>query len=129
MGLKRKFAPRREDSEGEEGPMLMLETEARRPARWSRLFRTFLKKNVKSTLSILLPKNLKDISLFSDPVTLPKKPEPATPDAEGGDGADAEDVQRFVSSVRSSSVYHGLLEGSSSSKPLFQIFQILQILK
>ena len=34
--------------------------------------------------------------MFSDPVTLPKKPEPATPDAEGGDGADAEDVQRFV---------------------------------
>ena len=33
MGLKRKFAPRREDSEGEEGPMLMLETEARRPTR------------------------------------------------------------------------------------------------
>ena len=34
---------------------------------------------------------------------------------------------QFVSSVRSSSVYHGLLEGSS--KPLFQIFQILQIRK
>ena len=34
MGLKRKFAPRREDSEGEEGPMLMLETEARRPTRF-----------------------------------------------------------------------------------------------
>ena len=46
-----------------------------------------------------MPKNQKDInpfSMFSDPVTLPKKPEPATPDAEGGDGADAEDVQRFV---------------------------------
>ena len=39
-------------------------------------------------------------------------------------------IYAFVSSVRSSSVYHGLLEGSSSSsKPLFQIFQILQILK
>ena len=35
MGLKRKFAPRREDSEGEEGPMLMLEPEARRPTRWN----------------------------------------------------------------------------------------------
>ena len=34
MGLKRKFAPRREDSEGEEGPMLMLDTETRRPTRW-----------------------------------------------------------------------------------------------
>ena len=33
----------------------------------------------------------------------------------------------FISSVRSSSGYHGLLEGSAN--PLFQIFQILQILK
>ena len=35
--------------------------------------------------------------------------------------------KKIVSSVRSSSGYHGLLEGSS--KPLFQIFQILQIRK
>ena len=35
----------------------------------------------------------------------------------------------FVSSVRSSSVYHGLLEGSAAQQPLFQIFQILQIRK
>ena len=34
----------------------------------------------------------------------------------------------FVSSVRSSSGYHGLIE-IRSSNPLFQIFQILQILK
>ena len=33
----------------------------------------------------------------------------------------------FISSVRSSSGYHGLLEGSAN--PLFQIFQILQIRK
>ena len=37
---------------------------------------------------------------------------------------------RFVSSVRSSSGYHGLIEiRSAAAKPLFQIFQILQILK
>ena len=41
----------------------------------------------------------------------------------------SECLYKFVSSVRSSSGYHGLLEGSSSSKPLFQIFQILQIRK
>ena len=37
----------------------------------------------------------------------------------------------FVSSVRSSSGYHGLIEirSSSSANPLFQIFQILQIRK
>ena len=37
----------------------------------------------------------------------------------------------FISSVRSSSGYHGLIEirSSSSANPLFQIFQILQIRK
>ena len=36
----------------------------------------------------------------------------------------------LVSSVRSSSGYHGLIEiRSSAANPLFQIFQILQILK
>ena len=35
----------------------------------------------------------------------------------------------FVSSVRSSSVYHGLLHTRSAAHPLFQIFQILQIRK
>ena len=34
----------------------------------------------------------------------------------------------FISSVRSSSGYHGLIE-IRSGKPLFQIFQILQIRK
>ena len=39
-------------------------------------------------------------------------------------------VRLFVSSVRSSSGYHGLIEiRSAAAKPLFQIFQILQILK
>ena len=35
----------------------------------------------------------------------------------------------LVSSVRSSSGYHGLIEIRQRSKPLFQIFQFLQILK
>lgn len=35
--------------------------------------------------------------LFSDPVTLTKKLEPTTPDAEAGDVADSEDVRRFLS--------------------------------
>ena len=35
----------------------------------------------------------------------------------------------FISSDRSSSVYHGLLHTRSATHPLFQIFQILQIRK
>ena len=36
----------------------------------------------------------------------------------------------FISSVRSSSGYHGLIDiRSAAQQPLFQIFQILQILK
>ena len=47
--------------------------------------------------------------LFSDPVTLTKKLEPTTPDAEAGDVADSEDVRRFLSFLATNFSFHALL--------------------